>query len=106
MCIDQADKDRMFKIMEKNEAKLDTLVDKLNEHVLWEEKYQGEFRTELALIKDQTTRTNGTVKVHEERHDSMDVWKAGFVGHIRGMWAVIGGLGLILGIIAKLAGMM
>ena len=106
MCIEQKDIDRLHKVMEKNEGKLDALVEKLNEHVLWEEKYQGEFRTNLALIKDQTTRTNGTVKMHEERHDKMDVWKAGYVAQARGLWLAVLGLGTILGIIARLIGLM
>ena len=74
----------------------------LNTHVQWEEGYQAQFRLKLDVIDEKTSHNTAKVECHEERLDQNDIWKAGFMGHIKGMWFVIGTLiPVIFGIILK-----
>jgi len=77
----------------------------LNTHVQWEEGYQAQFRAKLDQMAEKTDNNTNKIEHHEERLDKYDVWKAGFTGHLKGIWFTIGSLiPVLLGIILKLMG--
>ena len=70
----------------------------LNDHVVKQTEDFTRMETTLDSIKKATSQNADLVKKHEERLDENDVWKAGFLGHIKGIWIAVGALGTILGI--------
>ena len=83
------------------------LLKDLNSHVLWEADYQAQFRQKLEKLEGGQERMFKLTDSHEDRLDKYDVWKAGLIGHIRGMWFAIGTLiPVILGIILKVIGVL
>ncbi len=70
----------------------------LNDHVIQQTKDFTRMETTLDTIKIATTKNANLVAKHEERLDDNDVWRAGFLGHIKGIWFAVGALGTILGI--------
>ena len=79
-----------------------TMTATLNTHVQWEEGYQAQFRAKLDNIEEKTTSNTHRIDSHESRLDGYDVWKAGFLSHIKGIWATIIGLSVIFGLLSKL----
>jgi len=77
----------------------------LNTHVNWEEGYQAQFRAKLDQMTEKTDYNTNKIEHHEEILDGYDVWKAGFTGHLKGIWFTISSLiPVLLGIILKLMG--
>ena len=79
------------------------MIATLNAHIQYDGEWSADIKARVLQNREIVDIHTIKLKLHESKINENDIWKAGFMGHIKGMWFAIGTLiPVIFGIILKI----